>query len=573
MRKNFFYLNPNSNLFSAVIIFFYVIFIFANPKFFHEDYFFLLGDFSFYFDLKNYFYSGINGYYPNANGGEGGYDNIKYTIDILIRFINYFLNEFLFFPLWLINRLLICIPAFILIYSVYSYLYFKTANNIISLIVSIYLSGTIFLLQNVNILIWISTAGVIFFFKYLEKDFEKKKYSNVFYLAFFSVLFFSQLRTVIFLFYLISFYYIYLLLIKKISLKYLLNYSILLALLIILFNIITFANYLIAHETIYVTQENINLKESRILHIQSYNLQNINPFYIFRFLINTNNASNNTMSEFDFFYYFSYFNFVIFFLSIFKIPKDKLKVTLIGYVFLISVSFYGTQIFKHILQNVPGLWTLSSPYHIFLVGAPFIGLVFANGVKNFLWITKKYKKTGIFVICISLFVNNSSINMNYYIRDNFIKKHTEFNKFLPTIFTKNFVEVDKDYFDIVRKIDINKKILHLPIVEGHYFIQDQEDTIRFPLILNFFHKLKIIYKTEYVFQHSKNADLFSDAIYFFNEKKLITALERENVKYIFINKNIFHNKSELDNFYSIGINFLNLKIIIDNKKFTLYEII
>ena len=57
---------------------------------------FLLGDFSFYFDLKNYFYSGINGYYPNANGGEGGYDNLKYTVDILIRFINYFLNEFLF---------------------------------------------------------------------------------------------------------------------------------------------------------------------------------------------------------------------------------------------------------------------------------------------------------------------------------------------------------------------------------------------------------------------------------------------------------------------------------------------
>ena len=118
--------------------------------------------------------------------------------------------------------------------------------------------------------------------------------------------------------------------------------------------------------------------------------------------------------------------------------------------------------------------------------------------------------------------------MNYYIRDNFIKKHTEIDKFLPTIFTKNFVEVDKDYFDIVRKIDLNKKILHLPIVEGHYFIQGQADTIRFPLILNFCHKLKILYNTEDVFLYSRYADLFTDAIYFFNEKKLITALE-ENV--------------------------------------------
>ena len=110
-------------------------------------------------------------------------------------------------------------------------------------------------------------------------------------------------------------------------------------------------------------------------------------------------------------------------------------------------------------------------------------------------------------------------------------------------------------------------------MEGHYFIQDNPQSLRFPLIFSFFHKLKIIYNTDYVFKNSKNSKDFYESIILFNEKKFNETLKKENVKYIIINKNIFHIKSEFDNFYSVSINFLKLEKIMSNKNFILYEII
>jgi hypothetical protein len=171
--KNNFFFKSKTQFISVTIIFLYVIYILINPNFFDKNYFFIQGDFLFYFDLKKFLSEGISGYYPNANGGEGGYDQIRYVIDILIRALAYFLNEYLFFPLWLINRLLIIIPSFFLIYSLYDYTHSKIDNFIPSLIASIFISGSIFVLQNVNLYIWVSIIGVVYFFKFLEDDLKK----------------------------------------------------------------------------------------------------------------------------------------------------------------------------------------------------------------------------------------------------------------------------------------------------------------------------------------------------------------------------------------------------------------
>jgi hypothetical protein len=571
--KNNFFFKSKTQFISVTIIFLYVIYILINPNFFDKNYFFIQGDFLFYFDLKKFLSEGISGYYPNANGGEGGYDQIRYVIDILIRALAYFLNEYLFFPLWLINRLLIIIPSFFLIYSLYDYTHSKIDNFIPSLIASIFISGSIFVLQNVNLYIWVSIIGVVYFFKFLEDDLKKEKYNNIFFVGLFTVLFFSQLRTVIFLTYIMFFYFSYLIFYKKHKFLYLFKYVTILAFLTILFNLLTFINYFETRETFLVTTENINLKQTRISHIMSYNLGNINPLSIFRFLLNTNNATNNLLGSYVFLYYLSFISIFVFFLGIFRTNVKNSKHIILGYIFLFATSFYGTIVIKYPLLNLPGLWTISSPYHIIAVGLPFISLSFANGLNNLFNISKKFKIIIIIISCLSLFTLNASLNFNYYVKKYLEINHSEFYQYIPTIFTKNFIEVNNDYFEIKNKIDINKKIFHLPILEGHYLIQGSRDTLRFPLLFALFHELKIVFKSSYVFQNSKNKDLFFEGVFYHNEKKLLEAFEKEHIKYILINKNIYHNKKELDNFYPLSINFLKLKPLIKNKNFNLYEII
>ena len=79
----------------------------------------------------------------------------------------------------------------------------------------------------------------------------------------------------------------------------------------ILFNLLTFINYFETKETFLVTTENINLKETRISQIISY-ISNINPLSIFRFLLNTNNATNNLLGSYVFLLFIIYNIFVFF---------------------------------------------------------------------------------------------------------------------------------------------------------------------------------------------------------------------------------------------------------------------
>lgn len=562
-----------TNYYPFVVIFFYISFILAHPNFFNKDTFFLLGDFSFYFESKEFFLSGLSGYYPHANGGEGGYDQIRYSVDIILRFIQFSLNDFLKFPLWFINRLLLFIPAFFVVYSLFLFIFDKSKNKIVSLIIAIYISGTIFILQNVNIYIWLSIIGIIFFYKNIHEDYKSSSFKNIWIVALSSVLFFSQLRTVIFLNYLMLVYIAYLLFFNKINIKYLLKYNFFLILIIIFFNFITFYDYFETKDTLLITAENIDLKQTRLSFIDSYNFNIINPFYILRFLINTNNATNNLMGDFSTIHYLSFINFLIIGLSIFKNSKDYKYFLFIGFSFILILSFYGTSLIKFFLINLPGLWTLSSPYHIFLVGVPFISLVYAKGFENLISYNLRFKYFLITICTIILLIINSSVNVNYYMRDIIKERYNHLYLNIPKIFSNNFINVNEDYFQISKKIDIEKKILHLPIVEGHYFIQDDPQSLRFPLIFSFFHNLKIVYNTDYVFRNSKNSKDFYESIIFFNEKKFYEILKKENIKYIIINKNIFHIKSEFDNFYSPSINFLDLKKIMSNKNFLLYEII
>lgn len=442
-----------NNFIIFIITCLYVFFLTSNPNFFNKDFFFLIGDFSFYFDLKSFFKSGITGYYPNANNGEGGYDQIRYTIDIFIRLLSFILHDYLKLPLWIINRLLIFIPAVLLIYSLYDYLNFKTNNFIASILLSFYLSGTIFLLQNVNILIWLSIVGTIYYFKFLEEDIVQQKYKNIFFISITSVLMFSQLRTIIFLSYITFFYYLYLIFFKKVKLKYLLKYNFYLFVLVFILNIITIVNYIDTQNTFIVTSESVNLKDTRLEFINSYNLNNINPFYVLRFLINTNNASNNLLGKYAILHYLSFINFIILFFSLINTNKSNLKLLLIGYLFLFSISFYGTFLIKFFLVNIPGLWTLSSPYHIFVVGTPFIAYVYVTGVLNLVNSIKikKIKNIIFFTLFIIFFLINASINFNYYIINYLKNNNYKFHNFIPSILTKNYIEVNTDYSEIKKK--------------------------------------------------------------------------------------------------------------------------
>ncbi len=577
MKNLFKYKNIKNNFLASFVIILYLLFVTINPNFFDKDYFFLIGDFSFYFDLESIFYSSLDGYYPNANGGEGGYDQIRYTTDIIIKFISFFLNEYLKFSPALINRLLLLIPAFLLIYSIYDYTNYKTKNFIISLIIAIYFSGTIFLLQNINIYIWLSGAGIIYFFKYLEKDFINKNYKSIFIVAFSVTLIFTQLRTIIFLSYFTFFYYLYFLLFKKLNLKYLLKYNIYLLILVLLLNFITIFNYLETQDTFLLTSENINLKDTRLIFIEAYNLSNINPYYILRFIINTNNATNNLFMDFPGIYYLSFINFIIIVFCFFKFYKNERESIFLGVFFLLIMSFYGTNIVKFFLINLPGLWTMSSPYHIFLIGFPFMAVIYARGFINLVNFFNKFKKTTITVISLILFSLNFSINANYYFLKFFEKKYNYLYMIIPKIYTRNFIKVDSHYFKIKEVINVNKKLIHFPILNGHYFIQGNSEAERFPLLFSFFHDLKIIYKYNYVFRNSVNKHLFKAGIYDLDQNKMIQALKNEQVKYVLLNKNIIHTENttrqDYDNFLTVGIDNLNLKLLMKNKDFNLYEVI
>ena len=323
------------------------------------------------------------------------------------------------------------------------------------------------------------------FFKFLEDDLKKKKYKYYFCRFVYRIIFFTIKNCnifnihFVFLFYLFNFY-------KKYKFLYLFKYVLILSFLTILFNLLTFINYFETKETFLVTTENINLKETRISQIISYNLGNINPLSIFRFLLNTNNATNNLLGSYVFLYYLSFISIFVFFLGIFRINVKTSKHIIIGYIFLFITSFYGTSVIKYPLFHFPGLWTISSPYHIIAVGLPFISLSFANGLNNLFNISKKFKIIIIIISCLSLFTLNASLNFNYYAKKYLEINHNEFYQNIPTIFTKNFIEVNNDFFEIENKIDTNKKIFHLPIVEGHYFIQGSRDKLRFPLLFSFF---------------------------------------------------------------------------------------
>lgn len=568
--RNFLNLSYKYSKLDLIALFFfslYIFFILYNPNFFDKNYYFLIGDFNFSLSLKDYFNSSLNGFVENANSGEGGIDQIRYTISIIIKFIMYFLNEYLYVELYSINRFLLILPMILLIYSIYDYTFFKLGNFYASIISAIYISGSIFLLQNVNIYIWLSLSGTIFFFKYLEIDLLNQNFKKIAYVTLGMLLIFSQLRAVIFLTYFTFFYSLYFLIKKKINIIFLIKYFSLLIVLIFITNFITFFNYYENFLTFQMTSESVNLISSRKDFIDQYNYNNINFFYVLRFIINTNNDNNNFVNSYNLIYFISYINFLIFFLSLFKIPKNQKYNFILAIFFLLFLGNYGSNPVKFILLNFPGLWTMSSPYHVFFVGLPFISLIFTSGTINLLCFFKKKVTRFILSIFISIcfFLLNLPTNYNYLFI-NFFGNKVVLNQF----YTNNFIKIDDQYFEIEKNINTKYKILHLPIVNNHYLVQDNESARRFPLILSYFSKLKVVSSDSYLFDLSKEKNNFFSAFKFDNYENLNKALLNENIKYIYINLNLYHKEHDI--FHIIETNKLKLKLLKKNNNFILYEI-
>lgn len=551
-----------------LIILFPGLILFQAP-FFESESYFILGDFQHTFTPKNYFYSYLFGFFENSNNGMGGKQTIRYTFELAHHFIVYFL-DFINIPLFLVNRFLLYFYIFLILYIFYFYLEKKINSKISAFIISFLIISTNPFLGNISLFMWAACAGLILFFYFLEKIIEEKKLFYALPLGLVTILFFHQLRFIIFLIYFVPIYLLlYYFIKKKFSLIFIVKAILLFGIVSFVANFITFFDYFNNLDSfLNLGWDDGNFKQSRIHHIYAYNLQNHNPYYFLRFIVNTFNPANEYLKLISIFRYFSIFLILIYLIGIFQLFKKNKFLLIINIFFLIFHILYTQQWFQELMISLPGLWTLSSPYHIIYLSIPFFSLSYLYG---FHLITKKIRarfNSNIFfsynlLIILIIFLINGPVTFFHRIEIDL----KNYNLSLASSGYNNFISFSDNNLKIINNLDKQKKILHLPLINDQYIYENTTKNKRAPLTLTFFSDLKLYY---YYYSKLYTDEIFYNSFVKFDLNYIKLFFKKENIEYVIFNKKLI--EAEKDKFLIPPINFTNQKKISEDEDFIIYKI-
>jgi len=575
-----------NTLIYGLIIILYLLFVYRY-KLFDKSYLFLVGDLYFSFnpayDLKHYI-----GYHEN-NSFIINNENIKYIFWVLYRYINYLLFDLLKIPLFILNRLFLLVPAFLYIWSFFLLMknYFNEKNNVLILFITLFLFTTGNLLQIIDpIGIWLPMSAVYFTYLYFTKDIMNLKYNNVIIISLLTIVTIAQPRYIIFLIYFLPIYSFFFL--KKSDFFFIIKYFFILLLLSLLFN--SYSIYVFVQSFLSGLSDNylinnsiINLQESRLDHISSYNLYNVNIILLLSFFLNTYNPQSLIVNNNYIFILFIIIFTLNYFFSILDLFKEKIssfkKINLkIFIIFLIVILFFSEPSLKKIYIKIPFLWTISSPVHIYLLFLPFISYVFINGI---VVISNSLKKNNLlcklyyvvfFFSCLIyiipfLFSQSSFINRKFYhnANDNSILAANN-------SFELGWIKIPEEYFNFELNIEKKKyKILHFPLVENVYVSYNFTD-LTIPVIFTLYQHLPVTISNNVFF-----SEIDKKNFYLWESDKIVRFLKSRNYKYIIVDFNFRLNK--YDDIYTNYSNFFyliekkSLKKIFSSVSFDIYELL
>jgi len=575
-----------NTLIYGLIIILYLLFVYRY-KLFDKSYLFLVGDLYFSFnpayDLKHYI-----GYHEN-NSFIINNENIKYIFWVLYRYINYLLFDLLKIPLFILNRLFLLVPAFLYIWSFFLLMknYFNEKNNVLILFITLFLFTTGNLLQVIDPMgIWLPMSAVYFTYLYFTKDIMNLKYNNVIIISLLTIVTIAQPRYIIFLIYFLPIYSFFFL--KKSDFFFIIKYFFILLLLSLLFN--SYSIYVFVQSFLSGLSDNylinnsiINLQESRLDHISSYNLYNVNIILLLSFFLNTYNPQSLIVNNNYIFILFIIIFTLNYFFSILDLFKEKIssfkKINLkIFIIFLIVILFFSEPSLQKIYIKIPFLWTISSPVHIYLLFLPFISYVFINGI---VVISNSLKKNNLlcklyyvvfFFSCLIyiipfLFSQSSFINRKFYhnANDNSILAANN-------SFELGWIKIPEEYFNFELNIEKKKyKILHFPLVENVYVSYNFTD-LTIPVIFTLYQHLPVTISNNVFF-----SEIDKKNFYLWESDKIVRFLKSRNYKYIIVDFNFRLNK--YDDIYTNYSNFFyliekkSLKKIFSSVSFDIYELL
>ena len=551
-----------------LIILFPGLILFQAPFFDSESYF-ILGDFQHTFTPKNYFYSYLLGFFENSNNGLGGTQTIRYTFELAHHFIVYFL-DFLNIPLFLINRFVLYFYIFSILYIFYFYLEKKINSKISALIISLLIISSNPFLGNISLFMWASASGLILFFYFLEKIIEEKKLFYTLHLGLVTILFFNQLRFVIFLIYFVPIYLLlYYFIKKKFDFIFIIKAILLFGIVSFISNFITFFDYFNnLGSFLNLGWDEGDFKQTRIHHIYAYNLQNHNPYYFLRLIVNTFNPANEYLKLISIFRYFSIFLILIYLIGIFQLfKKDKLIFT-INIFFLIFHILYTQLFFQELLISLPGLWTISSPYHIIYLSIPFFSVSYLYGFHLMSMKIRAILKSNFFfyynllIILIIFFINGP---VTFFHRMQIDYKN--YNLSLASSGYSNFIRFSDNNLKIINNLDKQKRILHLPLINDQYVYENTTKNKRAPLTLTFFSDLKLYY---YYYSKLYTDEIFYKSFVKFDLNFIKLFFKNQNIEYVIINKKLI--EAEKDKFLIPPIDLTNQKKISEDEDFIIYKI-
>jgi hypothetical protein len=575
-----------NTLIYGLIIILYLLFVYRY-KLFDKSYLFLVGDLYFSFnpayDLKHYI-----GYHEN-NSFIINNENIKYIFWVLYRYINYLLFDLLKIPLFILNRLFLLVPAFLYIWSFFLLMknYFNEKNNVLILFITLFLFTTGNLLQVIDpIGIWLPMSAVYFTYLYFTKDIMNLKYNNVIIISLLTIVIIAQPRYIIFLIYFLPVYSFFFL--KKSDFFFIIKYFFILLLLSLLFN--SYSIYVFVQSFLSGLSDNylinnsiINLQESRLDHISSYNLYNVNIILLLSFFLNTYNPQSFIVNNNYIFILFIIIFTLNYFFSILDLFKEKIssfkKIKLkIFIIFLIVILFFSEPSLQKIYIKIPFLWTISSPVHIYLLFLPFISYVFINGI---VVISNSLKKNNLlcklyyvvfFFSCLIyiipfLFSQSSFINRKFYHNANDNSIFAANNSF-----ELGWIKIPEEYFNFELNIEKKKyKILHFPLVENVYVSYNFTD-LTIPVIFTLYQHLPVTISNNVFF-----SEIDKKNFYLWESDKIVRFLKSRNYKYIIVDFNFRLNK--YDDIYTNYSNFFyliekkSLKKIFSSVSFDIYELL